>query len=109
MTKKAPAYVRRYDRAKSRNPRSMMVKLPGSGVIRSSTFTSCILPSETWINEGMLPRRSICVCTAGETGGKPHGIPTMPEMIFEALKDAKARGLRGLEAKDIAQFIATKW
>ena len=24
-------------------------------VMRSSTFTSCILPSETWINEGMLP------------------------------------------------------
>src|SRR5260370_39713986 len=26
--------------------------------------------------------------------GKPEGIPTMPEMIVEALKDANARGLR---------------
>src|SRR5450756_1089139 len=54
MMKKAPACVRRYSRAKSRKPRSMIVKLPGSGAMRSSTFTSCILPSETWINEGML-------------------------------------------------------
>jgi hypothetical protein len=42
-------------------------------------------------------------------GGKPEGIPTMPDMIFEALKDAKARGLKGLEPKDIAAFIAAKW
>jgi hypothetical protein len=41
--------------------------------------------------------------------GKPEGIPTMPEMIIAALKDAKARGLRGLEPKDITAFIATKW
>src|ERR1700675_218485 len=35
-------------------------------------------------------------------GGKPEGIPTMPDMILEALKDAKARGLKGgLEPKDI--------
>src|SRR5450830_183679 len=47
MMKKAPACVRRYSRAKSRKPRSMIVKLPGSGAMRSSTFTSCILPSET--------------------------------------------------------------
>src|SRR5438477_626390 len=40
----------------------MMVKLPGSGTIASSTLTSCILPSETWTNDGILPRRSICVC-----------------------------------------------
>src|SRR5450756_2483149 len=40
----------------------MIVKLPGSGVIRSSTFTSCILPSEIWMNEGILPRKSIWVC-----------------------------------------------
>src|SRR5665811_1959204 len=31
MMKKAPACVRRYSRAKSRKPRSMIVKLPGSG------------------------------------------------------------------------------
>jgi hypothetical protein len=42
-------------------------------------------------------------------GGKPEGIPTMPDMIFEALKDAKARGLKGLEPKDITAFIAAKW
>src|SRR5664280_1653559 len=65
MTKKAPACVSRYNRPKSRNPRSMIVKLPGSGVIRSSTFTSCILPSEIWMNEGILPRKSIWVCLHG--------------------------------------------
>jgi hypothetical protein len=33
----------------------------------------------------------------------------MPEMILEALKDAKAKGVRGLEPKDIAAYIASKW
>jgi hypothetical protein len=46
---------------------------------------------------------------ATESTGKPDGIPTMPEMIYEALKDAKARGQRGLEPKDITAFIAAKW
>jgi hypothetical protein len=41
--------------------------------------------------------------------GKPEGIPTMPVMIIEALKDAKARGVRGLEPKEITSFIAEKW
>lgn len=44
-----------------------------------------------------------------EQSGKPDGIPTMPEMITEALRDAKARGLKGLEPKDIAAYIASKW
>jgi hypothetical protein len=41
--------------------------------------------------------------------GKPEGIPTMPEMIFEALRDAKERGIKGLEPKDMAAYIAGKW
>jgi hypothetical protein len=41
--------------------------------------------------------------------GKPEGIPTMPEMIKEALKDARSRGLKGLEPKEITSFIAAKW
>jgi hypothetical protein len=44
-----------------------------------------------------------------EPPGKPEGIPTMPDMIFEALKDARARGLKGLEPKGITAFIAAKW
>jgi hypothetical protein len=44
-----------------------------------------------------------------ESSGKPDGLPTMPEMIIEALKDAKARGLKGLEPRDITNFIAAKW
>jgi hypothetical protein len=47
------------------------------------------------------------VVTDGIT--KPSGIPTMPEMIFEALRDAKARGVSGLEPKEIAQFIAGRY
>jgi hypothetical protein len=46
---------------------------------------------------------------AAETVGKPEGIPTMPEMIIEALKDARVKGARGLEPKDMAAFIAAKW
>ncbi|MCA1379363.1 hypothetical protein I6F34_00815 [Bradyrhizobium sp. BRP05] len=46
---------------------------------------------------------------ASESSGKPEGIPTMPEMIFEALKDARSRGVKGLEPKDITAFIAEKW
>jgi hypothetical protein len=41
--------------------------------------------------------------------GKPEGIPTMPEMILEALRDARAKGLKGLEPKEITSFIAEKW
>jgi hypothetical protein len=41
--------------------------------------------------------------------GKPEGIPTMPEMIFEALRDAKTKGVRGLEPKEMASYIAAKW
>ncbi len=47
--------------------------------------------------------------TATESTGKPEGIPTMPQMIYEALRDAKARGQKGLEPKDITAFIAAKW
>jgi hypothetical protein len=46
---------------------------------------------------------------AAEPAGKPEGIPTMPEMIVEALKDAKAKGQRGLEPKQMADFIAAKY
>jgi len=46
---------------------------------------------------------------AAEPTGKPEGIPTMPDMIIEALKDAKAKGQRGLEPKQMADFIAAKW
>jgi hypothetical protein len=41
--------------------------------------------------------------------GKPEGIPTMPQMILEALYEAKARGVRGLEPKEITNFIAERW
>jgi hypothetical protein len=44
-----------------------------------------------------------------EESGKPDGIPTMPTMIYEALKDARDRGLKGLEPKDITAYIAAKW
>jgi hypothetical protein len=56
-------------------------------------------------------RESEPVVAANENagGGKPEGIPTMPEMIYEALRDAKAKGLKGLEPKDITAFIAAKW
>src|SRR4030042_1056984 len=35
---------------------------PGSGTSRSRAWTSCSLPSETWMKLGMLPRRSSSVC-----------------------------------------------
>jgi hypothetical protein len=40
---------------------------------------------------------------------KPPGTPTTHEMILAALRDAEARGLRGLPPKDIANFIRQKW
>ena len=49
------------------------------------------------------------VAVVAEPAGKPEGIPTMPEMIVEALKDAKAKGQRGLEPKQMADFIAAKY
>jgi hypothetical protein len=44
-----------------------------------------------------------------DSSAKPEGIPTMPDMIIAALKDAKAKGQRGLEPKDMVAFIAAKW
>ena len=46
----------------------MIVKLPPSGVMRSSTFTSCILPSETWINEGVTAQINLRVHLHGGFG-----------------------------------------
>jgi hypothetical protein len=46
---------------------------------------------------------------AAESTAKPAGIPTMPEMIVEALRDAKSRGQKGLEPKEITAFIADRW
>lgn len=40
---------------------------------------------------------------------KPADIPTMPKMIIEALQDARKRGLRGLEPKDMTEYIKKKW
>src|SRR5208283_3533234 len=39
---------------------------PGSGSSRSSAWTSCSLPSETWMKLGILPRKSsrVCIFTA---------------------------------------------
>jgi DNA-binding protein YbaB len=54
------------------------------------------------------PEQEVAPVSA-EPAGKPEGIPTMPDMIIEALKDAKARGQRGLEPKQMASFIAAKY
>ena len=43
------------------------------------------------------------------TISKPEDIPTMPEMIREALRFAKLRGKPGLEPKEMAEFSASKW
>jgi hypothetical protein len=40
---------------------------------------------------------------------KPGGLPTMPEMIVQALKVAQANGGVGLEPKDITAYIANRW
>ena len=36
--------------------RVKQIKAPGSGTIKSKAFTSLSLPSEIWINSGILPR-----------------------------------------------------
>jgi hypothetical protein len=40
---------------------------------------------------------------------KPTDIPTMPEMIISALRDARANGKRGLEPREMVEYIAAKW
>src|SRR5208283_3421957 len=40
----------------------MMYKAPASISSKSSTLTSCILPSEMWMKVGIAPRRSSSVC-----------------------------------------------
>jgi hypothetical protein len=41
--------------------------------------------------------------------GKPAGIPTVPEMIIEALQVARSNGSKGLEPKEIVAYIAKRW
>ncbi len=41
--------------------------------------------------------------------GKPDDIPTMPEMILEALSTPEADAHDGLEPRDIVQFVAKKY
>jgi hypothetical protein len=40
---------------------------------------------------------------------KPEGIPTMPEMIVGALRDAFDRGKPWLQAHEIRDFISQRW
>jgi len=40
---------------------------------------------------------------------KPDNIPSMPEMIEGALKDAAANGRDGLEPKEMTDFIRKMW
>jgi hypothetical protein len=55
------------------------------------------------------PREAAPAANENSANGKPEGIPTMPEMIFEALRDARDRGIKGLEPKDMTAYIAAKW
>jgi hypothetical protein len=40
---------------------------------------------------------------------KPADTPTVPEMIIQALKNARSHGKRGLEPREMTEFIAEKW
>ncbi len=43
-----------------------------------------------------------------DTARKPDGIPTMPEMIIQAISNAAAGG-RGLEPKKMTEYIDKRW
>jgi hypothetical protein len=40
---------------------------------------------------------------------KPQGLPSMPEMILETLRDARRNGLNAMEPKQMATRIARRW
>jgi hypothetical protein len=40
---------------------------------------------------------------------KPDGIPTMPAMILEALEEARDEGKKGLEPREMGEFIIKKY
>ena len=40
---------------------------------------------------------------------KPKGLPTMPTMIIESLQDARTRGQKGLEPKEMGEYIEKKY
>jgi hypothetical protein len=42
-------------------------------------------------------------------GGKPSGLPTMPDMILTLLMEARRRGADGLEPRDLTRGIARRW
>lgn len=56
-------------------------------------------------NESAVPR-SPAHPVVGEGTQKPDGIPTMPEMILDALRESKPRGL---EPRDMVLFIEKKY
>jgi hypothetical protein len=47
--------------------------------------------------------------TVAASTAKPPGTPTITDMILTALQDARSRGLRGLEPKEMTAFIAKRW
>jgi hypothetical protein len=49
------------------------------------------------------------VADGGISTDKPSDLPTMPEMIIDALTDARKNGKRGLAPKEIVQCIREKW
>jgi hypothetical protein len=60
-------------------------------------------------DEGDSLAEIIGASTQEESTGKPSGTPTMTDMIIEALQDARRRGAKGLEPKEMVDYIAKKW
>jgi hypothetical protein len=74
--------------------------------------------SEILIEEGILdrgdteivpPNAETAVETPPENGNKPEGIPSIPDMITEAVRDALERGDKGVEPVMMTAFIRARW
>jgi len=61
------------------------------------------------IDGGIAILKNVPLAPIIRTKMKPENAPTIPQMILTALKDARAKGKRGLEPKEIAEFIAATW
>jgi hypothetical protein len=71
--------------------------------------------SEILVEEGILKKEPEATVAPADpengvtNGAKPEGIPSIPDMITEAIRNAHARGDKGMEPIMMTAFIRARW
>ena len=80
--------------------------------VAARALTRLLDQAETPLGQAMVKMAPVTVKTWGVRKPnvlKPEDIPTVPQMITKALKEAALAGTSGLEPKEITSFIKRTW